>query len=205
MPAKKNFLDRFIERVEDVDANSRQAYILRLARERGFFETVFNAVEEGILVLDEQLRIRYFNRAAKELLALPDDMENVRISRLIPGMNWQSILDQDAEVWTQLSRQEVEIAYPRQTFLQLYLVPHDQEANLATVILRDVTESRKHTLDALEQQTAQAVSMLAAGVAHEIGNPLNSLYLKQQSSALTKKKLVKLTFPALEKARLPEL
>ena len=180
MPAKKNFLDRFIERVEDVDANSRQAYILRLARERGFFETVFNAVEEGILVLDEQLRIRYFNRAAKELLALPDDMENVRISRLIPGMNWQSILDQDAEVWTQLSRQEVEIAYPRQTFLQLYLVPHDQEANLATVILRDVTESRKRTLDALEQQTAQAVSMLAAGVAHEIGNPLNSLYLNLQ-------------------------
>ena len=48
------------------------------------------------------------------------------------------------------------------------------------MILRDVTESRKRTLDALEQQTAQAVSMLAAGVAHEIGNPLNSLYLNLQ-------------------------
>jgi PAS domain-containing protein len=79
MAVKKNFLDRFSERLEDLDVNSRQAYILRLARERGFFETVFNAVEEGILVLDEQLRIRYFNRAAKDLLALPDDMENVRI------------------------------------------------------------------------------------------------------------------------------
>jgi len=180
MPGKKNFLDRFIERVEDVDAGSRQAYILRLARERGFFETVFNAVEEGILVLDEELRIRYFNRAAKELLALPEDMENVRISQLIPSMDWKSILDRDAEAWTRLSRQEVEIAYPRQTFLQLYLVPHDREANLATMILRDVTESRKRTLDQLEQQTAQAVSMLAAGVAHEIGNPLNSLYLNLQ-------------------------
>ncbi len=180
MPGKKNFLDRFIERVEDVDAGSRQAYILRLARERGFFETVFNAVEEGILVLDEKLRIRYFNRAAKELLALPEDMENIRISRLIPNVDWQRILDQDAEAWTRLSRQEVEIAYPTQRFLQMYLVPHDREANLATMILRDVTESRKRTLDALEQQTAQAVSMLAAGVAHEIGNPLNSLYLNLQ-------------------------
>ncbi|MBQ4336082.1 MAG: PAS domain-containing protein, partial [Lentisphaeria bacterium] len=173
MPVKKNFLDRFIERVEDVDANSRQAYILRLARERGFFETVFNAVEEGILVLDSQLRIRYFNRAAKDLLALPDDMENVRISRLIPGMDWKRVMDQDADAWARLSRQEVEITYPRQTFLQLYLVPHEQDADLATLILRDVTESRKRTLDDLEQQTAQAVSMLAAGVAHEIGNPLN--------------------------------
>ncbi|MBQ7393324.1 MAG: PAS domain-containing protein [Lentisphaeria bacterium] len=180
MPVKKNFLDRFIERVEDVDANSRQAYILRLARERGFFETVFNAVEEGILVLDSQLRIRYFNRAAKDLLALPDDMENVRISRLIPGMDWKRVMDQDADAWARLSRQEVEITYPRQTFLQLYLVPHEQDADLATLILRDVTESRKRTLDDLEQQTAQAVSMLAAGVAHEIGNPLNSLYLNLQ-------------------------
>lgn len=40
MAVKQNFLDRFSERLEDLDANSRQAYILRLARERGFFETV---------------------------------------------------------------------------------------------------------------------------------------------------------------------
>ena len=77
MAVKKNFLDRFIERVEDVDANSRQAYILRLARERGFFETVFNAVEEGILVVDQHLRIRYFNKAARELLGLPEDLEKL--------------------------------------------------------------------------------------------------------------------------------
>ena len=70
MAVKQNFLDRFSERLEDLDANSRQAYILRLARERGFFETVFNAVEEGILVVDRRLKIRYFNRAARELLAL---------------------------------------------------------------------------------------------------------------------------------------
>ena len=41
MAVKKNFLDRFSERLEDIDVSSRQAYILRLVRERGFFETVF--------------------------------------------------------------------------------------------------------------------------------------------------------------------
>ena len=178
MADKKNFLDRFIERVEDVDANSRQAYILRLARERGFFETVFNAVEEGILVVDRKLSIRYHNRAAHELLGLPDDLSKVRLPQLLRGIDWKRLVSEDEEEWTRLSRQEIEIAYPQQRFLQLYLVP--QEDGMATVILRDVTESRRRTLDQLEHQTAQAVSMLAAGVAHEIGNPLNSLYLNLQ-------------------------
>jgi signal transduction histidine kinase len=35
-------------------------------------------------------------------------------------------------------------------------------------------------MDELETETVKAVSMLAAGVAHEIGNPLNSLYLNLQ-------------------------
>ena len=180
MSVRKNFLDRFSERVEDFDVNSRQAYILRLVRERGFFETVFNAVEEGILVVDRRLKIRYFNRAAKELLALPDDITRLRVSQLLQGVDWRRILRDDEEEWTRVARQEVEILYPVRRFIQFYLVPYPEDAGLAAVILRDVSESRRKTMDELEKETVQAVSLLAAGVAHEIGNPLNSLYLNLQ-------------------------
>ena len=180
MAVKQNFLDRFSERLEDLDANSRQAYILRLARERGFFETVFNAVEEGILVVDRRLKIRYFNRAARELLALPEDITSLRVSQLLQGVDWRRILREDEEEWTRVARQEVEILYPVRRFVQFYLVPYPEDAGLAAVIIRDVTESRNRTMNELENETVQAVSMLAAGVAHEIGNPLNSLYLNLQ-------------------------
>ena len=63
MAVTKNFLDRFSARLDDIDAGSRQAYILRLMKERGFLETVFNAIEEGILVIDRHLLIRYHNRS----------------------------------------------------------------------------------------------------------------------------------------------
>ena len=99
MAVKKNFLDRFSERLDDMDANSRQAYILRLAKERGFFETVFNAVDEGIMVIDRRLRIRYFNRAARELLGLPEDMADLRVSQLLQGVDWKRILQEDEEEW----------------------------------------------------------------------------------------------------------
>ena len=158
MAVKQNFLDRFSERLEDLDANSRQAYILRLARERGFFETVFNAVEEGILVVDRQLKIRYFNRAARELLALPEDITSLRVSQLLQGVDWRRILREDEEEWTRVARQEVEILYPVRRFVQFYLVPYPEDAGLAAVIIRDVTESRNRTMNELENETVQAGS-----------------------------------------------
>ena len=139
MAVKKNFLDRFSERFDDLDSGSRQAYILRLAKEKGFLETVFNSIEEGVLVVDQHLRIRYFNRAAKSLLGLPDDMSRVRVSQLIRGVNWRQILLEDEEEWSRLARQEVEILYPERRFIQVYLVPLPEDTRLASVILRDVT------------------------------------------------------------------
>ena len=180
MTVRKSFLERFSERLGELDATNRQAYILRLARDRGFFETVFNAVEEGILVVDRRLRIKYSNRAAREMLALPEDLSRIRVPQLIQGVDWRRILREDENEWVRLARQEVEILYPEPRFIQFYLVPLPEDATLAAVILRDVTESRRKTMSDLESETVKAVSLLAAGVAHEIGNPLNSLYLNLQ-------------------------
>ncbi len=180
MAVNKNFLDRFSERLDDLDVNSRQAYILRLARERGFFETVFNAIDEGIMVVDRRLKVRYFNRAAKEMLALPEDLTGLRVSQLLQGVDWRRILAADEDEWVRVAREEVEILYPERRFIQFYLVPYPEDTGLAAVILRDVSDTRAKTMDELEQETVKAVSMLAAGVAHEIGNPLNSLYLNLQ-------------------------
>ncbi len=177
---KKDFFHRVNERFDDFDSGSRQAFLLRLVRDRGFFEGVFNAVEEGILVIDLQLRIRYFNRAASELLALPQDLENLRVSQLLQGVDWRRILRSDSQEWDKVTRQELEILYPEPRFIQFYLVPLADDAKFAAVILRDVTESRRRQLNELESETVKAVSLLAAGVAHEIGNPLNSLYLNLQ-------------------------
>lgn len=180
MAERKNFLNRFIDCFDGLDANSRQAWLLRISKDRGFFETVFNAVDEGILVVNRKLRIRYYNRSAKEMLALPENISNLRVSQLLPDVDWRRILHEDETEWSRVSRQELEILYPEPRYVQFYLVPLPEDTAMAAVILRDVTESRKRTIGELEIETVKAVSLLAAGVAHEIGNPLNSLYLNLQ-------------------------
>ena len=48
------------------------------------------------------------------------------------------------------------------------------------MILRDITESRRSAQQTIESERLNALTLLAAGVAHEIGNPLNSLHIHLQ-------------------------
>ncbi len=48
------------------------------------------------------------------------------------------------------------------------------------MILRDITKSRRTAQHTIESERLNALTLLAAGVAHEIGNPLNSLHIHLQ-------------------------
>ena len=57
---KSSFLDKVLGRIGRLDPEGLQTVVQRLARERSFLETLFNTIEDGVLVADEQGR----NRAA---------------------------------------------------------------------------------------------------------------------------------------------
>ena len=65
---KSAFLEKLIERLDRLDAGSLQTQFLRLAGEKGLLETIFHAIQEGLIVLDGRGRITYANRAAENML-----------------------------------------------------------------------------------------------------------------------------------------
>ena len=181
---KTGFLEKVLGRIGRLDKEGLQTVVERLARERAFLETLFNTIEDGVLVVDENGRVLYLNHAVSRLLGLAENSaEGQHVSRILPELEWEKLLRADKKGGSRLTRLEFEVQYPRSRFVSLYAAPLDGEAvgsSGVALILHDATETRQRTHEAVESERIQALTLLAASVAHEIGNPLNALHIHLQ-------------------------
>jgi PAS domain S-box-containing protein len=178
------FVEKLIARMDRLDPESLQTYFLRMSREKGLLETIFHAIQEGIVVLDGDGHVAYANRAAGKLLGVSvKDMTGQPIQRYVHEIDWEGVMRLDVKEWSRLVSREIEITYPEHRFVVFYVVPLamvNAAETGAVVILRDVTHDREHEAKTIESERLNALMLLAAGMAHEIGNPLNSLNIHLQ-------------------------
>ena len=192
---KSSSLDRVLGRLDTLDSVNLANLVQRLARERSLFEAIFNTIHEGILVISGEGEIEYANAAASRLLGLPEgELAGATLWRLVPGLrpSLEASLGDGAAV--PVVAREIELSYPQPRAVRLYMVPFQVEgarpgSRRFAVILSDVTREKQTTERLIEDERTSSVLLLAAGVAHELGNPLNSLTIHLQLIARKLKKL----------------
>ncbi len=157
----KDFFKGVRKHIDRLDAGHLREQYKLVADELANTEMFLHTLKEGFVRLDPDGRILQFNPAAKRLLG-SEPADALADLGLPLGKS---------------SNREVEVSYPEDRILEIQTIPLGKET---IVYIRDITAEKKRTEEELRAGATKAISGFAAGLAHEIGNPLNALALSLQ-------------------------
>lgn len=153
----------------------------RLVQETSAFSfALIDTLPLGIVAVDESGRVTTFNPEAERITGLHEkDALGRELAAALPGL-WGVLCETGLLDQTVPKEQEVRCVFGQQRRIPLALTAAPivtDEGRLAghTLVLRDLGEIRRLQAELRRQDRLAALGSMAAGVAHEIRNPLGAI------------------------------
>lgn len=191
MPKSNSFLDQVIQRIDRIDKAALKNCVLDLSEENKLFYEVLDRLDEGAVLADRKGQIRWINSKAARMLGFPAAVSKNQSLLNVEDKILSDIFDQTfREVKEIRTVADVHLLIPKEQFLRVVVEPlRTRTETLILILLLDRNQEMEAQFDVSRMARVESLLKLAAGVAHEIGNPLNSLSIHLQ---LLKKEVEKL-------------
>ncbi|MBN1261136.1 MAG: PAS domain S-box protein [Anaerolineae bacterium] len=160
----------------------RRTNALRTSHAR--FQAIFQDSAIGIALIDDQGCIVTSNPALQEILGYPEDeLAGIPLARLTQSERDTNDMDLYCELIAgKRDHYQWEGQYTRKDGAEIYANTtvslasrQDQEARFAVVMVEDITERKQAQIALMQSEKLALTGRLAATLAHEINNPLQSV------------------------------
>ncbi len=183
----KNFVQRAIQKIDQLDTNQIVDVLYSQARDVEMLENVLESIHDGVILTDEHLMVLYCNSNCRSLVPMARlrSYEGIPLSSILEDEHVLSYIvrsvkhqemDGDNEFTFQKGNKVQTIA------VTVFAYKNKTQRNHSSyvVMLSDVTEHNANEARLRRSENLASMTTMAAGVAHEIKNPLAAMQIHLQ-------------------------
>lgn len=180
MNRRNQFFDKIIKNFDKVSDIEKKRIIERLALLSNSQNIIIENLEEGIIAIDINGIIQGINKKACFLLSIPINSEDKAISKCINNTNIGRLILELLEA----NNTDTKIIKDDKNdrMLQIDILPLGDSGIIIGTLIKifDITKSYESAQKLKRAEQLASFTTLAAGVAHEIKNPLGSISIYVQ-------------------------
>ncbi len=192
----KNFFKRALKKFDKLSIDQIRDLIEEMSSENELLQIVLNSMTDGIMVSDIRNKLVFYNKQSERLLPfLSSDPYDVIIWDIIDDKEIAAFIEKTLLNAEKVSEEEFTIKYrgvTRTLWLDVMPVVRDGSIQGSLFHVSDITERKKRDGRLRRAENLASLTTLAAGVAHEIKNPLGSIsiHIQLMQKSLNRDKLI---------------
>ena len=203
----RGYVKRVTQKIDKFSKEQLASLLGEMAREIENYDSIMESLSAGIVIIDKDYKIIQNNKIAERRLNFTQHLDET-----LPGtvLLWEIIEDQDiaafikncADKGTTNSSEDFSVVSENGSvrFLNIQINPLVKKCDMCgrVVLIRDVTDKKNQDVLVHRMENMANLTNLAAGMAHDIKNPLGaiSIHIQLVQKALEKARANNDTLPA---------